>query len=367
MRASTLFALTMAVLLGLGVAVAVKMSGYFAKPPEQPAVAKVDVPVLVAGRNLFAGDVIDPAAVGTRAMRPDELKDYEKNKDLYLPAVPAAAAMRVALKNIEADKPIRRDMLQELAKPETLSLRLLPGMRAVNVAANKDHSAGGLIAPGEWADVLLTTTVDDGTGGPPTTRTAAVAHKVRVITKRNGLWNVFAPLPDDKLVTFTLEANPYRAALIEYAKTRGTLSLTAVSSAEQKALEGQRQMALEKNIKPVSYAPFSMDDSTEYQDEDLRVDAMNKGQLSINTLDLVRIFNIRTPEPPTSATAVQQLSGVTRLKPAVFNRDGSPADGQYVEAPQGKGRANANGIRFLSPSECAGCKSRAIANALMGK
>src|SRR4051812_19370075 len=113
MRASTLFALTVAVLLGLGVAVAVKMSGYFAKPPEAPAVAKVDVPVLVAGRNLFAGDVIDPTGVGPRAMRPDELKEYEKNKDIYLPPLAAAAALRVASKNIEADKPIRRDMLQE--------------------------------------------------------------------------------------------------------------------------------------------------------------------------------------------------------------------------------------------------------------
>jgi Flp pilus assembly protein CpaB len=367
MRASTLFALTVAVLMGLGVAVAVKMSGYFAKAPEPAAAAKVEVPVLVAGRNIFAGDVIDTSYVGTRNMRPDELKEYEKNKDVFLPPVPAAAAMRVATKNIEADKPIRRDMLQELAKPDPLSTRLLPGMRAVNVATNKDHSAGGLIAPGEWADVLLTTAVDDGTGAAPTMRTAAVAHKVRVVTKRNGLWNVFAPLPDDKLVTFTLEANPYRAALIEYAKTRGTLSLIAVSSAEQKALEGQRQMALEKNIKPVSFAPFSMDDSTEYQDEDLRVDAMNKGQLSINTLDLVRIFNVRTPEPPVSATAVQQLSGVTRLKPAVFKSDGTPADGQYVDAPQGKARASASGIRFLSPSECTGCKTRAIANSLMGK
>ena len=31
--------------------------------------------------------------------------------------------------------------------------------------------------------------------------------------------------PDDKPMNFTLQANPYRAALIEYAQTHGQLSL----------------------------------------------------------------------------------------------------------------------------------------------
>ena len=73
MRASTLFALTIAVLIGLGVAIAARMSGYFntTKTVETPA-KKQEVQVLVAARNLFAGDLIDSGTVRVRALRPEE-------------------------------------------------------------------------------------------------------------------------------------------------------------------------------------------------------------------------------------------------------------------------------------------------------
>src|SRR2546422_708553 len=109
MRASTLFAITAAVLLGLAAAVAVKYTGFFNKPVEPPPPAKVEIPVLVAARNLFAGDLIDPGYTTIRNLRPDEIKAYEANRELYMPATQMAIALRVAAKNIEADKPIRRD------------------------------------------------------------------------------------------------------------------------------------------------------------------------------------------------------------------------------------------------------------------
>src|SRR5262245_25655262 len=119
MRASTLFALTLAVLVGLGTAAAIKVSGVFNRPPEPQPAKRPEVPVLVAARNIFAGDLIDVTWVGTRALRPEELEHYEKNKDQYLPSLPAATYLRVAARNIEADRPIRRDMLQDMSKPES--------------------------------------------------------------------------------------------------------------------------------------------------------------------------------------------------------------------------------------------------------
>lgn len=359
MRASTLFALTLAVLVGLGTAAAIKVSGVFTKPPEPAAPKRPDVPVLVAARNIFAGDLIDTAWVGTRPLRPDELEHYEKNKEQYLPSLPAAAYLRVAAKNIEADRPIRRDMLQDMTKPESLSTRLLPQMRAVNVSAVKDHSAGGLIQPGEWVDVLLTSQVDSGENTPASTRTACIAHRLRVIAKRNGLWPVFAPLPEDKPVTFTLEANPYRAALIEYAKSKGQLSLVTVSAAEQKAMEDRRNLALQ-NLQPVSYTPFSMENSAEYLDEDNRVTLLSRGDLAIGNADLIRIFAIKTTEPPAAPPAqvtVQQFSGTGRLFPAVFNADGSPVeDSTTTRRRDRKGAVDnmAPAIRFSAP-KCAAC------------
>ena len=93
MRASTIFALTLAVFLGLGVAFALKLHDYFTQP--QPvAEKKLDVQVLVAARNLFAGDLIDTNGVRVRNLTAGELDHYQKYKDQYLPALVSAATWR---------------------------------------------------------------------------------------------------------------------------------------------------------------------------------------------------------------------------------------------------------------------------------
>src|SRR5205085_75936 len=142
-RASTLFALTLSILVGLGVAIAAKMAGYF-NPPPGPAAPVAEAPkkfkevtVLAAGRNLFAGDV------------------------------------------------------------------------------------------------MLTSNVD-GAGVGSSTRTACIVPRVRVIAKRNTLWPVFAPLADDKPVAYTLEVNPYRAALMEYARGKGQIILSPLPATDQR-------------------------------------------------------------------------------------------------------------------------------------
>jgi Flp pilus assembly protein CpaB len=365
MRASTLFALTVAVLLGLAVAVSLKVSGYFDKPA---AAKKPDVSVLVASRNLFAGDVIDSSWVSVRPLKPEEQQHYDEHKDKYLPAVTNAVYLRVAAKNVEADKPILKEHLQDMAKPESVSQRLLPNMRAVNVAVAKDESAGGLIQVGEWVDVLLTSDVEAGDSAKLGSRTAAIAHKLRVITKRNGLWPVFAPLPDGP-VHFALEANPYRSALIEFAKTRGTLTLAPVSASEQRLLEEKRNQLLQGShaLRPVSFV--KPEESVEYRDEEARVDAVGKGELAINNLDLVRLFGLKTPEPPTLPISIQQFAGATRYRPAVFNQDGSFVDPSPRGGEARAGRNNgftAYDFRFTAP-DCPTCKDKAAARRPAGR
>src|SRR5205085_381391 len=128
---------------------------------------------------------------------------YNKHKDDYLPAVREAVYLRIAQKNIATDQPILKVDLKELGKPEAIEAKLLPGMRAINFAVTKDHSAGGLILPGAWVDVLFTSHIEGPSGA--TTRTATLVPRVRVVAKRNTIWPVFAPLPEDKPVHFTLE------------------------------------------------------------------------------------------------------------------------------------------------------------------
>jgi Flp pilus assembly protein CpaB len=362
MRASTLFALTVAVILGLATAVTLKVTGAFDRTQPQPQIVKPpDINVLVSGRSLFKGNLIDAPWVGVRPLRPDELKHYEQHKEDYLPATPAAVTFRIAAKNIEADRPLLRSDLEELAAPQNLSSRLLPNMRAVNVSVMKDESAGGLIQVGEWVDVLLTTQIQSGDN--TSTKTAGIAHRLRVVAKRNGLWSIVAPLAEDKPVNFTLEANPYRAAVIEYCKTKGTLALVPVSAADQRNLEEERKVALaelDKGIQQVSYkAPFPAN-SLEYQDEDARIEGVIKGELNVGTADLARMFSLRTSAPPQANIKIQRVSGTTFLDPVEFGPNDEPinnAPGHHNAAPAV--RPVALDYQFLppeaQPKKCAKC------------
>lgn len=318
MRASTVFALTLAVLIGLGAVVGARWAGYLGKT--EPA--KKEIQVLVAARNLFPGDMIETTWVKARALRPEEIAHYEANKQSYLPPVQQAASLRVPKKGIEADTPILREDLQEMAKPEPLHLRLLPNMRAVNITLPKDQSAGGLIQVGEWVDVYMTSTISSDSA--ETTRTAPIAHRLRVIAKRNALWNVFSPLPENKPVQFTVEANPYRAGLIEFARTKGTISLVPLSAAEQKSLEEKRARLLENNT-PVALLPVAFVEKTtgDYDREDVRVEGLNKGEYSIGTTDLVRIFDLNTTAPPRADIRVETFNGSKRGKAMNFSADGA--------------------------------------------
>jgi Flp pilus assembly protein CpaB len=323
MRASTIFALTVAILLGLGVAVVAKLTGYFTRQ-DPVAEKKAEVQILVASRNLFAGDLIDTNGVRVRSLTAGEFEHYQKYKDQYLPAVVSAAFLRVPIKNIEADRPILRADLEEMAKPKPLHTRLLPDMRAINLSLTKDQSAGGLVQVGEWVDVLLTSRVDGH--GTTTTRTANLIPRVRVIAKRNTLWPVFAPLPDKKPVEFTLEVNAYRAALLEFARTKGDISLALLPANEQKKLEKRREEA----IKQVAFVPaprhFMEPSLSESEDEDQRIVAVQKGELTVSEADLVRVFglSVATSAPPQTTSEVQRMVGTKFVSSARFDHQGNP-------------------------------------------
>jgi len=391
MRASTLFALTAAVLIGLGVAVAAKVGGLFNRPVE--VARRPETQVLVAGRNLFAGDTIDASGVRVRALKETEVDAYAKNKDQYLPPVQAAAALRVAKSNIEADTPITRDMLKEMAKPQPINERLLPDMRAVNLTLSKERSAGGLVQVGEWVEVLLTSQIDGG-DSLKTTRTAVIAPKVRVIAKRDSLWPVFAPLPAGKPVDYTLEVNAYQAALIEFSRLRGVLSLSPLPQAEQKKLEASRTERLAARTAGSNIRTYMTADTPE--EEVKLIQAVEQGSRVISEGDLVKLFDLKvekeSTEPPPVTMRVERFIGTKRVESALFTIDGKPttdslsygartsrtgggwppppyaqlppipgsiAAGEYGRVSAKSGNANSSPQwRFGMPSECKNCNKK---------
>ena len=302
MRASTLFAITLAVFLGLAVVAAAKYSGIFNVKPKEVPPPKVTLKVLVAAKNLFENMTIVPGDVRVRDMTDEEETHYREHKDKYLPPKIEAGNLRVLIRSVEVDQPILREYLDDINLPQSLNRRLSPSMRAVNIALPPQRAGGGLIQRGEFVDVYLTTHVSVA-GKPETalTQTAAIARNIKVIVKRNMLWNALAPVDPNKPIDYTLEANPYRAALIEFARTKGELSLVT-TSAPQESMSGS-------TTRSVVSASQSDPTSKEYQDEDKRVAEFVNGERPVGDADLERIFNLK-PIRMSKPVQIETYNGV---------------------------------------------------------
>jgi Flp pilus assembly protein CpaB len=366
MRASTVFALALALLVALGAAAAAKAFGLFDKkpdppPPEKPPAHKV----LVAKVNLFEDMTVTADQVMIRELSAED-QEYmqrkygERWKEKLMPALVTAAHLRVPRRNILADQPLLKDDFTDQTLPDELSKRLEPNTRAVNVTVTKDRSGGGVLRLGEYADVLLTTEI--GYGDAKELRTACIARGCKVIMKRNNPWTTMAADPDDKPMHFTLQANPYRAALIEYAQTHGQLSLQPAPTPAK-----------------TTSGTFSDPASPEYATEDQRVEKMRQGNLTIGDKDLARIFSLGPPpvKPvPPPPTVIQHLAGVKDAGYTVIPHGGAYYSPAHAPAPtppvqpaggpgMGMGAATPTGdtqpvgytFRLPNATGNAGCKS----------
>ncbi|HKB04298.1 MAG TPA: hypothetical protein VKD90_18890 [Gemmataceae bacterium] len=324
MRATTLFALTIALVLGLGAAATAKYFGLLEKKAEAAPVAEKPPPVmiLVAGTNLFKGHSLAATDVKVREARPEEVADYQLNRKDYLPAVVAAANYRIMAEHLEADRPLKVKHL-EPQDFENLERRISPYMRTVNMDLPKARCAGGTLQREDRVDVLLTTAVFTGPvggepEGPPQLRTACIARDCRIVMKRNQLLTALVPNPDE--VPFTIEANPYRTALITYAEQKGHITLIPRSRARSEGMPV-----------PVAGRPrFSDDESDEYKDEDERVQKVESAEYSVSDNDLLRIFKlapIPTKVPPPPPVKVVQVKGVDVAGETKFGPDGRPLPG----------------------------------------
>lgn len=351
MKASTLFALILAVLLGLGAAVGAKYTGLLGRTEtkkEPPPIM-----VLAAAGNIFEGNVIQAADVRLRPAHAEEMEAIRKG-ELLPPMIPAAVK-RFAKINIPADAPMRKEFLEDLMAPTDLRARLAPGMRAVNLAIPKHHAAGGMINVGDWVDVQLMAAVEAPgvplaggavAAGGTTAHAAMIARGVRIAAKRNNLWPVNTPLGPDCPVNFTLETNPYRSALIEFAKDKGTLVLLPVSEADKRSLEARRSDSLlqQQQNGNVVTASYVLQDNAEYQEEDVRVSNFLQGKYVIGENDLARIFNLKytPPEAPPEPKKMMRITGIRSTGYHVLD-----GDRESFEAPVASGN---NGPRRIAPA-----------------
>ncbi len=347
MKASTLFAITVSMLLGLGAVAGARYAGLFDKKEAPPPVKEAPIRVLVAAANLFEDVIVTADQVTVVEIPPESpaYAQYKRDQDKLLPARPAAATFRVPKQNIVADTPLYKSLFKDMDLPDRITERLDPGMRSVNVSVDKDKAAGGAIRTGEYVDVMLTSNVSfDGENVGDGLKTNCIARNLKVIMKRNVIWNAMGSDPDGKPLDFTLQANPYRAALIAFASNRGTLSLLPTSAPP-----------------PVSGSLNDLN-SREYADEQTRVDTTIRGEYSVSNTDLVRIFNLTPPtpvEPPLPPVVTRNLRGTEFAPSKLFSPNGAPlgvaapgstADSLMGQGAQGRSAAQQGGFSFTLPS-----------------
>ena len=146
------------------------------------------------------------------------------------------------------------------------------------------------------------------------TAIAPIRRDLKIIVKRGIPFdNIMMPLPEDKPVSFILEANPYRAALIEYAKSRGILTLVATAGG----------------------AGGQLDDLNAEQE---RVTAFVQGKAAVNESDLVRIFHLPPIQPPVPPLRVEHYAGTDMKKVEILdptNGKAMPVLGYHFMIPEG--------------------------------
>jgi len=325
-RASTFFALFIAVLLGFAALASARYFRLFETAPPQTVVAppRIENPkILVARKNLFEGMAMSSSDVQVRELRDDEMSGYLKNPGQYMPATVEAATLRVVNKNLPAGTIMMTDYLEPQAIPQGLPGRITPGMRAINVSVPRERASGGLIRRDDYVDVFLTTNISADKNNPTgNSRTACLARNVCVILKRDLLWNVLAAVPAGKPLQFTLEANPYRAALIDFAQNRGQLTLVPTPIPPRAP-----------DAKLVAAKTFDIPDSKEYANEDERVAAIQLGDRSVGNADLERIFGL-PPIPIVETLQVEILNGNKVKGVSQFNRVVAQADRRSIDADQ---------------------------------
>ncbi len=329
MSASSFFAVTLSILLGLGAVGGAKYGGWFDRPQPPAEVKQPPIKVLVAGENLFEGMAVTANQVRVRELRADELAHYQKNRDKFLPAVQNAAHMRIASRHVEADTPLMREHFLDQELPDGLSSSIPMHMRAINVQIPRERCSGGLLRVGEYVDVFLTSQVVGNEDNPATLQTACLARGVRIIVKRNNPWPIMTPNTDEVPLNFTLLANSYRAALIEFSKMTGNLTLMPSPP------PGDFQVG--RPGRPV--AVFSDATSAEYRDEDLRIEKVQRSELTIGYRDLERLFKLpplpvkAIPAPEPKPKTILHYYGLSPYRVTVLPVEPSKAPATAAEPP----------------------------------
>jgi pilus assembly protein CpaB len=222
--------------LTLTLALRLALSGGAKAPPPPPSVQ-----VLIAARDLPAGQLLNASAWGWRSMAAADVP-----KGAIVQGSSDLAALKGALLHnaVGRGSPLRSSDIISSADPGFLAASLQPGMRAVSVAVNDVSGNAGLIQPGDHVDLILTQSLRDAQGAGRSVVSETIATNLRVIAVGASLQR---PKDADansggQVRTVTLEVMPRGAAVVAVASKLGDISLALRSFATTGAADRASQV-----------------------------------------------------------------------------------------------------------------------------
>ncbi len=301
LSAGGVFAITMAMVAGLIVACAVKILILDKKPtaPEAPPATRQ---LTVAATNIYDKIEITANMIKTITVPQSEYDKYvEKGKKRGGLLTGKQPVLRLTREPIRADEPIFEDQLQPFSFPETLTQRVRPGMQAAVISVPA-HSTMAQI--GEKVDLLATLSNTGDVFGrrAGANATAMLADRAEVVA-RFGTLRTGVPPPPGADRTYTLEVEPWQAAIIELAKRAGATFALSVSN---QGTQGTGD---------VSPAAGGID--TAQRERYNLVRASYRRNNTVSEYDLATLFGVREPDP-VPRFYQERWAGNTPLAPNVY-------------------------------------------------
>ena len=226
MQKRSLVVLVIGVLIALGTAWSLKQR------MQHTASEAAAVQVLVAASPIEAGAFVRTASQLVFVNWPEEniSEQMLTSRDTKLTDFEGAVARR----EVNKGEPIQRGMLVRADEGGFMSAVLDPGKRAISIAVDPTSGNAGFIFPGDYVDLILTHSEQNGQS--PVRASETFVRNVRVLAVDQMLHN-----PENKAMlakTVTLEVTPKQAEEINVAKDLGKISLSLRSLAtERKAID----------------------------------------------------------------------------------------------------------------------------------
>lgn len=222
MRVRDIIGLVLALILAVGVAF---LTRFFltkeVKPGQEVALKSEQImKVLVAGKDLSPGDVI----------KPGDLVWNEWPKDKLEPSYLTEGTTTLDEFNnfivrfpIHKSNPIVKAELINKADKGILAAVVAPGKRAVSIDVTAASADSGLIFPGDYVDVILSTTVAENNLQVGKSKT--ILKNIKVVAFDS---NLAVPTENPKTPprVATLEMTPAQAEVLMAAAKEGTITLS---------------------------------------------------------------------------------------------------------------------------------------------